>query len=406
MASVKKRLLYIGDAMAPTGFATVNEHILTRLDKDYWGKPYLMAINWNGDPNPLQQHVMAYPARTMSNEDAFGVNRVADIVASVKPDVVVAHQDAWIIGMYIEAIKQRDVKPFPKIIAWCPPDAENQTAGKNLNDVVHLVTPSRFGMRALKAGGYTGHASVIRYGVDHAQFRPFADKRQTRKDIGIPEVALDGWLLGRADRNAVRKRYDLTLAAFGKWWNESGKPEDAFLYLHCAPRDIGWDLIQLCSYFGIGSEQHPHVIFTSHQLRATQVGMLPREAMPRIYNLWDVHMSNAVGEGGGLVALESAACGVAQILPRVASLAEWFDGAAHFINAEEPFVHTGGINTVGKSSRLDDVVEAIDHVYRNRQYQAGLQQEAIARAAEFTWEEAASSIDALAQQVAEMEVQK
>ena len=401
---MKKKLLYIGDAMAPTGFATVNENVITRLDQDFWSKPYLLAINWNGDPHPLRDRVHAYPARTMAAEDAFGVNRVADVVRAVKPDVVLAHQDAWIIAMYIQAIKQENIKPFPKIIAWCPPDAENQRSGKDLNDIIHLVTPSHFGQRALKAGGYTGEGTVIPYGVG-GEFVPM-DKKVLRKEVGLPEVALDGWLLGRADRNAVRKRYDLTVAAFGMWWHEYGKPEDAFLYLHCAPRDIGWDLIQLCQYYGIGTESKPQVIFTSHNLRATQVGMLPRAAMPKIFNLWDAHLSTAVGEGGGLVALESAACGVPQILPRVASLAEWFDGAAHFYEANEPFVHTGGINTVGKTAHVNDVVRAIDEVYRNKQYQQALSDKALvcARQPHFTWDQCAGTIDALAQQVAEQEV--
>lgn len=395
----KRRLLFVGDCCAPTGFGTVNEAVLTRLDREYWQIPYVLAINHNGDPHPLGEQLRLYPAQSAPDCDAYGVARFADMVRSVKPDVAFIHQDAWIVAMYLEALKLEHV-PIPKIVAWCPPDAENQSSAVRLKGKIrHLLTPSQFGLDALRAGGYDGPGTVVRYGVDMTLFRPI-DRTQARHALGCPEVAKDGFFFGRADRNAIRKRYDLTVIAFGQWWHEYDKP-DAYLHLHCAPRDIGWDLIQLSKFFNLGTDAHPRVIFTSREMTPNANGMMARDRLPLVFNCWNAHLSTAMGEGGGLVPLESAACGIPQILPRSSALAEWFEGAAEFIEPSQPFVHTGGINTVGRVVSVEDTVQAMEKVFRDEGHRIYLSGKAQQRASGFMWESTVSAVETVLRKVVE-----
>ena len=390
----KKRMLFIGDIAAPTGFSTVNEAVLTRLDRDYWQMPHVLAINHNGDPHPLNDTMRLYPAQGAPDCDAYGVARFAGLLQAVKPDVIFTQQDAWVIAMYIQAAKLENL-PLPPLVAWIPPDAENQSAGVRLNGgVSHLVCPSQFGLDALRTGGYEGPASVVRYAADKKLFVPI-DRMQARKAMGLPDQVGNAFLFGRADRNAVRKRYDITVAAFGQWWNEYDKP-DAYLFLHCSPRDIGWDLIQLAKYYGLGTDDWPRVIFTSHELKPTAIGMAPRKHLPIIFNMWNAHLSTAMGEGGGLIALESAACGIPQILPRHSALAEWFGpDAAEWIEPSADFVHTGGINTVGKVVSVADTVQAMENVFRSPARCTSLGEKAFDRAKEFDWDETTKQIEGI-----------
>ena len=59
---------------------------------------------------------------------------------------------------------------------------------------------------------------------------------------------------------------------------------------------------------------------------------VPVEMLNMIYNSADVSVNTCKGEGHGLVNHESAACGVAQVVPNHTSLKEIFEGAAPLID--------------------------------------------------------------------------
>ncbi len=353
--SAKPKLLFVGDFIAPTGFNKVNVNILKRV-KDDW-RLYILGINYYGDPHPLQKEFQIYPAA--SGGDAFGVGRIASLVKAIKPDLLVMHQDAWNIRLYLEALKFENVKR-PKTIVWCPPDAPNQSAGGQLNGIEMLLTPTKFGQTELIVGGYEGPTKVLPYGVDTDLYKP-KDKKEARRNAYFTPEMMDGFVFGRADRNAQRKRYDLTIMYWAEWWDGAGRPEDAYLYLHCAMQDVGWDLPQLAKYYGI--EQR--VRYTAKDLNPGR--LIPESQLPDILNSWDVHFSTTMGEGFGLVALESAACQVAQCVPRNSAYEEWLWRAARFTEAYIKLAMSGGgINTLGSIVDRESCVTALDHLYRER----------------------------------------
>lgn len=399
------KLLFCGDIAASTGFGRVNEEILTRLDPAAW-EIHVLGINTHGDPHPLRKRFEIYPARL--GGDAMGIGRIKELAEEIRPDVIVIHNDSWIVNHFLEALK--DVPTCP-IVAWCPPDAPNQHLTRKLNRLAMMMAPTEFGVRELVAGGYVGPTAVLPYGVDTDLFTP-GDRLESRLSLGVvkaaeqakmdPALMLEGFIVGRADRNAPRKRYDLTLLAWSEWWKAAGQPPDAWLYLHCAAHDVGWDLPQLANYFGIGDR----IILTGVIMKPGKLG--PTEKLVRVYRSWDVHLSTAIGEGWGLVAHESAACGIPQILPHNAAYAEWMEGAAWFVPCPGVSIMSKGINTIGRVPDVEAVVKAIDAFYRREPATAPYAKLAEQRAREprFSWDVIAGRFAGHLMDVLELGTQK
>lgn len=391
---MKRRVLCVTDYCCTTGFGTVAHNLLARVPKDDW-EIHVCAINHHGDPHPLQRSVAAvYPAaRAIGREDPFGVKRFPDLINAIKPDLVFIQMDAWNIPLYYERAAQLDVK-VPPVVAYCPPDSPNQPAGADLtkHGVRHLLCPTQFGIDALEAGGWEGPSTLLPYGVDPI-FQPL-DRRQARRKLQFPDDLLDAFLIGRADRNAHRKRYDLTLEGFAEWWHGSDRPLDAHCYFHCSPKSPhGWDLVQLASYYGVTSQVH---FSASDHFEGAGV---PLSQMPLIYNSWDLHLAPCP-EGFGLVGLESAACGVAQAVLNYSAYGEWLEGGAHFLPVTHRYATTG-CGTIQASTSPTAIAEVIGQVYRNRTYRDRLGRAALAVATDpcYHWDTLAAQFVAVWQEV-------
>lgn len=395
----QRRILVVSDFACATGFGRVMENLLQRVNQAEW-KSYILAINYHGDPHPLRrQFEHMYPAKL--GGDAYGVKRFADMVKSIQPDLILIQSDAWLVPLYLERARLADLK-MPPVIAYCPPDSKNQPAGKLLTEfgVTLLITPTEFGRTELVRGGYTGATKVIPYGVDTERYKPL-DQTEARRAMNFPEDRLHDFVVGRADRNAKRKRYDLTIEGFAKWWVTAEQPDDAWLYLHCAIEDIGVNILQLAQYWGeelgVGRAVERRLMYTSPNL-TPGVGV-NEGRMPLIYNTWNLHLAPVMGEGGGLVALESAACGVPQALVDYAAHGEWWQESATFMPVRAYHATDGGgVNTLGGVTGVADVVNALEWTYapwRNKKTVHALKQERVlqtARDKKFNWDRIAADM--------------
>ena len=115
---------------------------------------------------------------------------------------------------------------------------------------------------------------------------------------------------------------------------------DTLLYCHCTDVGTGWDILQLADYWGISDQ----VLLPIPPLPPEG---LPEALMPCVYSALDVQISTTQGEGFGLPVLEGLACGVPQIVPAFAALAEWPGDAVIGVPVTVPSVTTGCTNLVG-----------------------------------------------------------
>lgn len=98
------------------------------------------------------------------------------------------------------------------------------------------------------------------------------------------------------------------------------------------------------------------------------------EALPIVYNLASVLVMPSFYEGFGLTALEAMACGTVPIVSNRSSLPEVVGDVGLQINPENPL----------------ELAAALEHSLTDTGWREGMQQRALERAAQFTWEKTAS----------------
>jgi D-inositol-3-phosphate glycosyltransferase len=311
------RILYAGDVVAQTGFGRVAEYLIPALSAA-GHEVHALACNWHGDPTPMQQHCQLYPASAYGS-DPFGSHRIADLVASIKPELVFIVNDIWVaISLYDKIEPLKEQIGF-KSCVYTPIDSYGLFPEllPAVNKWDKLITYTEFAREEIVKMGYEKPVSVVGHGTDFSKFFRL-DKHQCRKDLGVPK---DVFIVFNGNRNQPRKRIDLTIKGFVKFAKD--KP-DARLWLHMGKKDMGWEIIPLMKRVARdeGYDATNKLILTSPHF--STYNCLPVEQLNKVYNAVDVGVNTCLGEGWGLVNTEHASTGVAQIVPDHTSLKEIF----------------------------------------------------------------------------------
>jgi glycosyltransferase involved in cell wall biosynthesis len=358
-------LVWVGDAVASTGFAKGTHKILEYL-RPHWDV-HVLGLNYYGDPHDYPYKI--YPAP--NGGDFFGVKRLPWLLEKVRPELVVIQNDPWNFPLYMKAVGN---VPAVGIVAV---DGLN-CRGNELNGLQHAIFWTEFGAKEAALGGYRGTSTVIPLGVDLNIYRPI-DKIDARKAMGLPPSILEGFIIGNVNRNQPRKRLDLMIQYFAEWV-KNYRITDAYLYLHVAPTgDHGYDVKQLMRYYGLNGRlilAQPEIMYG-----------VKEAMMPYTYNSFDIQLSTTQGEGFGLTTLEGMACGVPQIVPDWSALGELFRDSADLIPCSSTIATPNDINVIGGVPDKDAVIGAIRRYYKNPMYTLQKQHDVLRRAhsIEFDW---------------------
>lgn len=357
------KLLFVGDAGCPSGFARATHEILdhVRFEHDVT----VLGVNYRGDPHNYPYPIYAAAA----GEDSLGVGRLVWMCKRVQPDVIIIQSDGWFFPYYVAALRKR--KPSGEYVtpefAAIPIIGAIAVDGKNfrgewIKDLTLAIFWTQFGLNEARIGGYAGPAKVIPLGVDQTMFYPVAREGALhRKKI---DMLKDKFIVGNVNRNQWRKRWDLTLKYYSEWVR-SRNVKDAQLFLHTAPTgDDNVNVFQLAKYYGITDQlalNQPEIFYgdTDEDMRDT-------------YNCFDVAISTTQGEGMGLTAMEAMACGVPCILPEWSALGDWAKGAASMIpcttTAMQSFTSVNGCAVIGGVPDERVFIEALDLHYRDKDH--------------------------------------
>ena len=383
-AARKQRLLWIGDAVVPTGFATVTHSVLKHLRHEW--DVVVSGVNYDGADHGLPYQVL--PA--WQGADMWGINRFQHLCAEVGPAAVIINSDWWNVAQFVRAAP-RDVP----LIAYMPVDGAglDPAAMQELNKLSAAVWYTDFGHREAVRAGFQGARHVIPHGIDTTLFQT-QDRAAARRALGlaVPEGA---FIVGNLNRNQPRKRLDLTIEIFADWVRGRHVP-DAFLLLHCALKDTGWDLRRIAAHHGVADRL---LLTGSDAIRDLQDAAQLR----LIYNSLDVQMTTTLGEGWGLTTMEGMACGIPQIVPDSSALAEWAAPAVK-IPCTRSLWHPE-INTIGALVDHAPFVEALDRLHKDKGERARLSAAGMqhVKKPEFGWCAVARQFDALAAGVAKLE---
>ena len=350
------KILYCGDCGVQTGFGRVAEYLIPALPEEH--EVHVLAVNWHGDPSPMQEHCKMYPAMPHGS-DPFGSHRIADIINRVKPDLVWVTNDIWIaLNLWEKAKPLKESIGF-KWFVYTPIDSYGlfPNLAAPMMEWDGLATYTEFAKKELEIMGYTKPIRIIGHGTDFAKFFPM-DKMECRKALGVPE---DVFIVFNGNRNQPRKRIDLTIKAFIKFAKDR---DDARLWLNMGSKDLGWPVIDLFKRVARDEGYDPtsKLILTSPHFSVDNC--LSIEQLNQVYNASDIGINTCIGEGWGLVNTEHGATGVMQLVPDHTSLAEIFD--------EVPRIECNGSETdrnYGLERMLPDpecAANLLDYYYANR----------------------------------------
>lgn len=381
----KIKLLWIGDSPAvSTGFGRVSQGVLEGLYQSDKYDVSILGINHPiGDPHRYEGMFKIYPSRAKGN--IYGFNRVEEVIAKEKPNVIIINNDLWIVAEYVKLIPENN-----RIFTYSPVDA--LPVHKNwLNNLVkvnaRVGTYTNFARDGIQKTYENLKVDIIGHGVDTDEFYPMEDARSF-----LANIPPDSFIVQNINRNQPRKRLDLFLKGMRLWLSRKSVADrkNISFYYHGSLKDVGWNLIDLAQRWGIDDR-----FLITDQTNFTPAHGVSLSSLCKIYNIANVHVMTSMGEGFGLSPFESAACGVAQVVPNHSACKELWEGIAPLIDIQAWEVLTGGINTEGGVINIEHLADILEDLYQNRDKTAEIAKKAYeyVQQERFTWDYVSQQFD-------------
>jgi len=390
---MEKRIkgLVVADAVAATGFARVAHSVIDNLPSKY--EIHHLGINYFGDPHGYKHKI--YPASL--GGDVYGLGRLNSLISALNPDFIFILNDPWVITMYLQEIKNMQLKTIPPVVVYFPVDAREHSPSfyRNFDIVKEICVYTNFGKEVILSTNSPNITKekihVIPHGISTKTFYPIDSTlaRQSLYPRNRMEEFLSSFIVFNGNRNQPRKRIDLTMWAFREF--QRNKP-DVKLYLHMGVQDMGVHVAELALRYGFDNK----LILSTTDNRIPGVS---DEKLNIIYNATDVGINTSIGEGWGLVNWEHAATGKLQILPRHSALTEIWEGSAKLVpTVMQQMVER--VNTVGEVVDLPALISALEWAYHDWKYNHGEEMYALAKKGydltqeeRFTWKHVAREFD-------------
>lgn len=314
-----------------TGYSKVSFHTLQALSKVSWldvthyGFQKMPQVPPNYRPYPSNIEVID-AAATEKKEGAppqqgFGFGALPDVIRKKQPHVVMIYNDMAVVSKFLEEIRKSGIPRNFKI--WIYADQVYTTQFQAYLDIINrdadlVFTFSPFWKKCLKDQGITRPLDVFLHGFDPNTYFPIP-KEIVRKQLGIPN---DAFLILNLNRNQPRKRYDLLIMAFVELIVKYPTKPILLMCICDKGEKGGWWLFEIyqreLKLRGVPVEQ-----FGNRLMVAAQDMVYKDEDVNMFYNLADVGISTAEGEGWGLCQFEQMGCGVPQVVPDIGGFKEF-----------------------------------------------------------------------------------
>jgi glycosyltransferase involved in cell wall biosynthesis len=254
-------------------------------------------------------------------QPGFGFNILPDVIRQEAPNVVLIYNDMAVVSRFLEEIRKSGIPRSFKL--WVYIDQVYTTQLQSHLDILNrdadrVFTFTPFWKKCLKDQNITRPIDVLGHGFEKDVFVN-QDRLEIRKKLGLPQ---DGFILMSLNRNQPRKRYDVLLMAFVELLVKyPTKP--IFLMCVCDKGEKGgWWLFELFArelkLRGVPVERYGNRLMLSAQdmtFRDEDINMF--------YNLADIGISTADGEGWGLCNFEQMGVGIPQVVPDIGGFKEY-----------------------------------------------------------------------------------
>jgi glycosyltransferase involved in cell wall biosynthesis len=371
-----KVVAFCDTPVVSTGFATVSRNILSRMeatgkyDITVWGiNHYGMPYDHHKYPYPI------YPAPINERDDPYGRQEFMKLIARKEFDILWSLQDPFImrfLGQDIDKIRSINKKNF-KWIFYSSLDHEP------IQDWVSILSKSDYPVmwnqwalnEVLKSRPELKFQfKKIYFGVDTKIFKPLTKEEVSGyrdEYFAIPQVINDKtFIITNVNRNQRRKDWLRTLLIFKKF--KEARP-DSFLYMHTkADDDHNLDMLagqmDLKPLLDYGYPDQ--ALFIPGQ---EYTGVKPEE-LNKIYNISDIVISTATGEGVGLSSYEAMAAKRPFLGPNHTAFSETLADGRGFLaktgeNAWDKVASTRDNSLIRPAVDIDDMVKQLIYIHDN-----------------------------------------
>jgi len=310
-----------------TGYAKVSHGILEQLAK----KPWLSLTHFGFQKHPqTPPDFRKYPsgvdvidavALETPLQQGFGYTAFVDVVRKKTPDVVMIYNDMAVVTRFLEEIRKSGIQRTFKLWIYCDQVYDCQLQGMidMLNrDADRVFAFTAYWKKQLKEQGITRPLSILGHGFDPKVFYT-VPRELARKSLKLPE---DAFVIMSLNRNQPRKRQDIMIMAFVELVVKYPTRPIILLCICDKGEKGGWWLFELFVR-ELKKRNVPIEQFGNRLMISSQDMVFKDEDINVLYNIADVGISTAEGEGWGLCTFEQMGVGVPQVVPDVGGYKEY-----------------------------------------------------------------------------------
>ena len=310
-----------------TGYSKVSHNMINELSQKSWlklthyGFQKMPEVPDGYRPYPPNVEVFDAVANEKPPQQGFGYAQLPEFIRRNEPNVVMIYNDLSVVTRFLEEIRKSGIPRTFKVWVYC--DQVYNTQLQPFLDVLNRDADLVFAFsngwkKCLKEQGINRPIDVITHGFDKEKFFPIP-RELARKQMGLPN---DRFIILNLNRNQPRKRYDILIMAFVELIVKN-PTKPIFLFCVCDKGEKGgWDL------FGIFKRELQlrkiPVEQFADRLMISSVDMKFRdEDINMFYNVANIGINTADGEGWGLCNFEQMGVGVPQVVPDIGGFKEF-----------------------------------------------------------------------------------
>jgi glycosyltransferase involved in cell wall biosynthesis len=254
-------------------------------------------------------------------QQGFGFTVLPDVIRHEKPDVVFLYNDMAVVSRFLEEIRKSGIPRTFKI--WLYVDQVYNTQLQGHLDIInrdadHVFAFTKYWKKCLKDQGITRPIDILGHGFEKDIFQTL-NRDETRKKLGLPT---DAFFITCLNRNQPRKRYDILIMAFVELLAKyPTKP----IFLMCVTdkgEKGGWWVFELFAR-ELRMRGLPMERFGNRLMLSSSDMNFRDEDINVFYNLADIGISTADGEGWGLCNFEQMGVGIPQVVPDIGGFKEF-----------------------------------------------------------------------------------
>jgi glycosyltransferase involved in cell wall biosynthesis len=310
-----------------TGYSKVSYGILEQLAKQPWldlthfGFQRHPQTPPNFRPYPSNVSVVDAAALESPPQQGFGYQALVDTIRKKQPQVVMIYNDMAVVTRFLEEIRKSGIQRNFKLWIYCDQVYDCQLQGMIdlLNrDADRVFAFTAYWKKQLKDQGVTRPLSVLGHGFDPRVFYT-VPRELARKSLKLPE---DAFVIMSLNRNQPRKRQDIMIMAFVELLVKYPNRPILLLCICDKGEKGGWWLFEIfvreLKKRGVPIEQ-----FGNRLMISSQDMVFKDEDINVLYNIADVGISTAEGEGWGLCTFEQMGVGIPQVVPDIGGYKEF-----------------------------------------------------------------------------------